>query len=212
MAGRLDQEQWQVDVAGWIRYNTDMIRKLTGIVTDVDLGSVILDVNGVGYWLRVSNTTLSNLTHSAESEITLFTYLAVRENSMDLYGFMTKEDLQFFELLLGISGIGPKSALGILDCAPVETIKEGVAGGDAVYLSKISGISKKVSEKIILQLKDKIGSMESQSKNNNTNGGMAIEALVQLGYSERDARETIQKISKDLSTEDMIKEALKNLL
>lgn len=188
-----------------------MIRKLRGIIDEKGLGEIVLDVAGVGYLLHVSNNTLSSLRASSTNEISLWTYMAVRENSMDLYGFATADELEFFELLLGISGIGPKTALGILDSAPIETIKEGVLSGDPSYLTKVSGIGKKSAQKIVLELRDKLGAIGDAKTINGESGATAIEALVQLGYSERDAREAIQKVDKTQSTETMIKEALKQL-
>ncbi|MCB9806058.1 Holliday junction branch migration protein RuvA [Candidatus Nomurabacteria bacterium] len=186
-----------------------MIAKITGKVDEVDLGSIIVDVSGIGYKVFVTNSLLSSL--KVDNPISLFTYFAVRENSQDLYGFQNKEEKNFFELLLSISGIGPKSALGILNTAPIETIKEGVASGDASHLTKVSGIGRKSAEKIIVELKDKLGTIEGQEGGNLSGSGMAIEALTSLGYSERDARSVIQKIDKNLSTEEMIKEALRQL-
>ena len=186
-----------------------MISQLRGKVIDKDIKTLILDVSGVGYSLNVTNTTLQNVTEG--EEVSLFTHLAVRENSMDLYGFKTKEELNFFNLLLTISGIGPKSAIGILDGTPIETLKEGVVSGDASYLTKISGIGKKSAEKIIVELRDKLGAITIEQGAGSETRGDAIEALTALGYSEREAREAIQKTDKDLPAEEMIKGALKEL-
>lgn len=187
-----------------------MIAKLTGIIDELNLGSLILDVKGVGYKVFISGKALETLTHEKDTEVSLFIYSAIRDTAFDLYGFIDKTDQEFFELLLTVSGIGPKSALSILDTASVQTLREGIYSGDANYLSKISGIGKKSAEKIIVGLKDKLGVMDNTNVNT-SGGGMAIEALVQLGYSEREAREVIQKIDKSLTAEEIIKEALKNL-
>lgn len=187
-----------------------MIAKLTGIIAEIEPGKTIIDVNGVGYKVFISNTALEQLIQNQGESVSLFIYSAIRDTAFDLYGFTEKEDQDFFELLLTISGIGPKSALQIINTAPVETLKEGILTGDATYLTKISGIGKKNAEKIILSLKDKVGSIENDSVNTE-GGGMAIEALVGLGYSEREAREVIQKIGKGGTTEEILKEALKQL-
>lgn len=187
-----------------------MIAKLTGIVDELHLGHIVLNVHGVGYKVFVTGQTLETLTHAEKNEVSLHIYSAIRDTAFDLYGFITQSEQDFFELLLTISGVGPKSALAILNTAPVTTLIEGITTGDASYLSKISGIGKKSAEKIVIGLKDKLGALETESVNTE-GGGLAIEALTQLGYSERDARETIQKIDKTLSAEDMIKEALKHM-
>lgn len=187
-----------------------MIAKLTGIIDELNLGNIIIDVQGVGYKVFISGKSLETLTHLKGDKTSLFIYSAIRDTAFDLYGFIEKSDKDFFELLLTVSGIGPKSALSILDTAPVETLREGIFSGDAVYLSKISGIGKKSAEKIILGLKDKLGAMDD-STINTSGGGMAIQALVQIGYSEKEAREVIQKIDKSLTTEEIVKEALKSL-
>jgi len=186
-----------------------MIVKINGIVDEVGLQDITLMTNGLGYRVFMTTDSLVNVT--IDDNLSLFTHHVIRENSQDLYGFKNREDLEFFELLLTISGIGPKSALSILNTASSATLKEGITSGDAGYLSKISGISKKNAEKIVLNLKDKIGSIESYSTNNTSESSMAIEALTSLGYSEKDSREAIQKVDKTLTTEKMIKEALKNL-
>lgn len=186
-----------------------MIKKLIGEIDEIELGSIILNVNNVGYEVFITNNFAQNLRTGDKKSI--YIHHVVRETTEDLYGFDKKEELDFFELLLSISGIGPKSALGILNSAPIETIKEGVASGDASHLTKVSGIGKKSAEKIIIELKDKLGSLDYHNGSNFEGGGMAIEALTALGYSERDAREVIQKIDRNLSTEEMVKEALKNL-
>lgn len=187
-----------------------MIVRIEGKIIEIGINSIVLNVSGIGYKVFVTNETIYSL--SLDDTVHLFTHFVVRENSQDLYGFTDKEHLEFFELLLSISGIGPKSALGILNSASIETIKEGVASGDASHLTKVSGIGKKSAGKIIIELKDKLGDLESYSNTNLSGSGTAIEALVSLGYSERDARSVIQKIdSSNLKTEEIIKEALKNL-
>jgi len=185
-----------------------MIAKLTGKVDEVFLGSVILDVSGVGYKVFLSNGNLSGLITG--KEISLLIHHVIRETASDLYGFMKKEEKDFFELLLSVSGIGPKSALAVLNSASIETLHEGITSGDASYLTKVSGIGKKSAGKIIVELRDKIGTVGA-SNGTTTGSGAAIEALTALGYSEREARDAIQKMDKELSTEEMIKEALKYL-
>lgn len=192
-----------------VRYDIRMIRKLVGKIDEISDGEVILDVNGVGYLVRIANSTLSNL--RTNMDVALYTHHAIRENASDLYGFTDKEDLNFFELLLTISGIGPKSALGIINTAPTKVIIEGIQTGDADHLAKISGIGKKSAEKILVGLKDKVEMGAGGGNGAHSGATDAIEALTALGYSLNDARAAVQKLDNSLSTEDIIKLALKNL-
>ena len=187
-----------------------MIAYLSGKLLDKDLRSIVLDVNGVGY--RVFVTTEIIQESEVGNDLEIWTYLAVRENSQDLYGFKEKTGLEMFNLLLTVSGIGPKSALAILNAASVEILTEGVQSGDAAYLSKLSGISKKNAEKIVINLKDKLGASSIETGGAKNQNAVAIDALVALGYSEREARDAIQNVAENNgSPEDIIKTALKNL-
>ena len=171
---------------------------------------VILDVGGIGYKVYISPDTVSSI--SAQGNAKLWTHLVVREDALDLYGFLDQKELDFFKLLIGISGIGPKGALGIMSVAPVETVLSAIGTGDTSYLTKVSGIGKKNAQKIILELKDKIGNLISTEQ---TDVGLhedidVIEALRSLGYKERDAREALQKLSPNIKgTSQKITEALK---
>jgi Holliday junction DNA helicase RuvA len=213
-----------------------MIAYLSGTVLEKDLESIVLNVNGVGYLVAVTNNIIEKI--QVGDELSIYTYLSVRENALDLYGFGDKSEQEMFELLLTISGVGPKSAMGIMSSSDVSTLTEGISSGDASYLSKMSGIGKKTAEKIIVNLKEKIGDLSfasgsentSQTSGSQSNNAMAIDALVALGYSERESREAIQGAVKNLSdsnkegsdpadagadadvgAEIIIKEALKNL-
>ncbi len=171
---------------------------------------VILDVGGIGYKVYISPDTASFI--SAQGNAELWTHLVVREDALDLYGFLDQKELDFFKLLIGISGIGPKGALGIMSVAPVETVLSAIGTGDTSYLTKVSGIGKKNAQKIILELKDKIGNLISTEQ---TNIGLhedidVIEALKSLGYKEREAREVLQELSPDIKgASEKITEALK---
>lgn len=183
-----------------------MIGYIEGEITGKRAGNIIVNVNGVGYVIHTISTTALK-----DGNITLHTYLAVRENALDLYGFETEEELHFFELLLTVSGIGPKSALGTLESAGTISLKQSISKGDPALLSKLSGIGKKTAEKIVLELKGKIDThddIESAS----THGSEAIDALLALGYSERQAREVYEKLdTEDKTTEEIIREALKHI-
>ena len=189
-----------------------MIGKLTGTIEYTDSRQAIIGVGGVGYKLFAPISTLESLTVGAESE--WWTYLAVRENALDLYGFSTRAELEMFELLITVSGIGPKTALGILNVADIKAIGQAVVSGDSTHLTRVSGIGKKNAEKIVLELKDK---MFTDREEGVSNAGLkedvdVIEALKSLGYSNREAQEALKKIPKAITgTSEKVKQVLKIL-
>ncbi|MFA5841419.1 MAG: Holliday junction branch migration protein RuvA [Candidatus Paceibacterota bacterium] len=188
-----------------------MIAQLTGNVVFTGERYVILDVGGVGYKVYLSMENL-RLAGKKKDAIRLWTHLAVREDAMDLYGFIEKAELEFFELLIGISGIGPRSALGILNIAPVENIKKAVSSGDSSYLTKVSGIGRKTAEKIIIELRDKLGAWTDTGTPELQEEADAIEALQSLGYSQHEARSALKKVPREiLGAGSRVKEALKLL-
>jgi len=187
-----------------------MISSLSGTVRHKDLHHLVVDVGGVGY--KVAVTTDVALEATPSSPIFLWTHLAVRENALDLYGFRELETLEVFELLITISGIGPKTALSILNVATPAMLRQAVASGDTSYLTKVSGIGRKNAEKIVIELKDKLKVTDEDRKVDSRSEGDALEALVSLGYTERDAREALKKVPKEVSgAADRVKQALKNL-
>jgi Holliday junction DNA helicase RuvA len=187
-----------------------MIGSISGTVRLKDLSYLIVDVAGVGY--KVSVTTDTTLEASVGEPVFLWTHLAVKENALDLYGFIDRDTLSLFELLITISGIGPKTALGILNVASVEMLRQAVATEDTSYLTKVSGIGKKNAEKIVLELKDKLVTTASDMDSSMKGAGDVMEALLALGYNERDIRDTIKKLPKDLTTtSEKVKAALKLL-
>ena len=172
----------------------------------------VIDVSGVGYKVYISIETMRSI-GTKGTEVSLWTHLSVRENALDLYGFCDYAEIELFEMLIGISGVGPKSALGIMGVAPLDTLKTAIASGDMSYLTKVSGIGKKNAEKIVLELRDKLGVL----KNETAKGVMREEsdvadALQTMGYSISEAREALKQIPQEISgTSARIKEALKNL-
>lgn len=169
---------------------------------------LIVETSGVGYKVGVSPDTLSK-TKKVDGEISLWIHTHVREDSLDLYGFLERKELEFFEMLINVSGIGPKSALAILGIASIETLRKAIGTGDTTYLTKISGIGKKTAERIVIDLRDRIGEEKSGSS---LQGELdALEALKSLGYSQNEAREALKKTSSELDTNKKIKEALKIL-
>ncbi len=189
-----------------------MISRLNGSVTHIDPKYIVLDVGGVGYKVSVTSDTIFKI--KVDDTLIVWTYLAVRENALDLYGFLSLRELSFFELLITISGIGPKTALGILNSASVEAIETAVQTADTSHLTKVSGIGKKVAEKIVMELKDKIEKISHTPESKSAMRGDAdvIEALKALGYRDNEAREALKELPKSIiKTNDKIKEALKIL-
>ncbi len=190
-----------------------MISRLTGTIAHIDLKYIVLDVHGVGYKVATTADIMSKIGKD-EKEVTVWTYLAVRENAMDLYGFLSLAELNFFELLITISGIGPKTALGILNVASVHAIETAVQTGDTSHLTKVSGIGKKVAEKIVMELKDKVTTVAHTPESEKAMRGDAdvLEALKSLGYRDNESRDALKKIDKSIKdTGAKIKEVLKIL-
>jgi len=187
-----------------------MIASLSGTVRYKDQNAVVVDVGGVGY--RVAVTLDVAAEASLSQPIFLWTHLAVRETALDLFGFPEKEGLEMFHLLTTISGIGPKTALGILNVASPATLTQAIGTGDTSYLTRVSGIGKKNAEKIVLELKDKIAFIDADMSMNSRGEGDALEALVSLGYNERDSRDALKKVPKETKDAgDRVKAALKVL-
>ena len=186
-----------------------MIAKVEGIIWDTNIKFLTVGVAGIG--LKIYTTTETKEVAHKGATISLFTHLAVREDALDLYGFLSEEELHFFEMLISISGIGPKTALNVLNVSSVLALKRAIGSNDISHLTKVSGIGKKVAEKIVLELKDKVGAgVESDISLRDEVD--AIEALKSLGYPQKDAREALKEVEKKFTkTGDRIKEALKIL-
>ena len=174
---------------------------------------VVVNVGGVGYKVFSNPEILTKIPEKGEV-VKFWTHQYVREDSVELYGFVHFAELELFETLISISGIGPKGALGVLGVAPVDTLKRAIASGDTSYLTRVSGIGKKTAEKIVLELKDKmlgkgISSLHAPELKEEAD---ALDALVQLGYSQREAREALSHVPKEITgTERRLKEVLKML-
>lgn len=188
-----------------------MIGSLTGIVDSKSHNSLIIKVGGVGYIIFVTTATIAEM-HEG-TELSVWTHLAVRENALDLYGFLEHSDLVFFQLLLEVSGIGPKTALAVLSMAGSATLERAILSGDAGYLTKVSGIGAKSAQKIVLELKDKLAKIGRVADATNIREESdAIDALLALGYPLRDAREALGAIdSQHITTNAKIREALRLL-
>lgn len=189
-----------------------MIAYLEGKIIHTTDKFLILNTGGIGYKVSVTEDTL--LSCKNMTNISLFIHTAVRENSIDLFGFKDTEELSFFELLLDVSGIGPRSALGIIALAPINTIKRAIATGDVGYLNKVSGIGKKTAEKIIIELRDKLQNYKEDSGTPSTlrEESDILEALKSLGYSQNEARDALKQVPVEIEgTNARIKEALRIL-
>jgi Holliday junction DNA helicase RuvA len=189
-------------------YDYSMIGSIKGKIILKTEKFLIVETGGVGYKISVSPDILSK-TKKINEEISLWTHTQVREDALDLYGFLERPELEFFELLLNVSGIGPRSALAILGIASIETLRKAIGTGDTSYLTKISGIGKKTAERIVIELRDKMGTeLEGSSLREELD---ALEALKSLGYSQNEAREALKKVSPNVNTNTKIREALKIL-
>ena len=193
-----------------------MIATLNGVVSEKLIDSVVLDVQGVGYGLYVPADDYNVLKENQESTLYIFEY--IREQAHDLFGFISRDTKLLFETLLDVNGVGPKMALNMLSIGSVTSLRQAIAGGDVTYIQQASGVGKRLAERVIVDLKDKVGligvDLKStgmlQSEENMTNDE-AVEALVALGYSASDAIRALQTIDTDLPTEDRVKQALKGV-
>lgn len=187
-----------------------MIASLSGTLSFTADRFVVLNVGGVGYKIFTTGEVVRRAQKESGSAL-FWTHLSVRENALDLYGFLEQSELEFFELLLTVSGIGPKTALGIMNAAPVEMIVSAVTEGDSSHLTKVSGIGTKNAQKIVMELKGKVDGFRSETPAGEKETD-ALEALEALGYSLKEAREVLKKISPKAETPaEKIKEALKFL-
>ncbi len=191
-----------------------MIVTLTGIVAEKIGESVVLDVHGVGYGLLMPAEDHGLLQAGHEAKV--YVYEHIREASFDLFGFVNLDTKLFFEQLLGVNGVGPKMALGVLSIGSAGEVRRAIAGGDTKFIQRANGVGKRVAERIVVDLKDKVGlaGVDLASTGILQSDALltqdeAAQALVALGYSPQDAAGALKGISADLSTEERIKRALK---
>ncbi len=190
-----------------------MISYLEGTVIFKGERFAVVSCGGVGYKVHFAPETLRSIP-SAGSPFKTWTHLRVRETDMELYGFSTYAEMQFFEVLIGVSGIGPKSALGILGVAPLDTLKRAIAAGEMNYLTKVSGVGKRMAEKIIVELRDKLGgaAMPDGVRTELAADTDVLDALIAMGYSGREVREAVSRIPANVSgTKERLGEALRML-
>ncbi len=203
-----------------------MIAFLKGEVADMTEGSIILDVNGVGYEALVPGQLLSMLEGIGQS-LKLYTHMQVREDTVTLFGFLTRDDLQIFRMLISVNGVGPRAGLSILSALGADDLRFAVLADDAKRISKTPGIGAKTAQKIILELKDKLDLEEAFEKKLAAAENApeisaaagddiiqdAVQALVALGYGSTEALKAVRSVkpAENMNTEDILKEALKRM-
>ena len=197
-----------------------MYAHLDGIIADMGVDTLVIDCNGVGYLLTVTADTLS-YAPGVGQRMKVYTYLSVREDAMELFGFRTKEEKKMFERLRGVTGIGPKSAMAILSALGVQGLSIALAAGDAAAIARAPGVGKKTAQRLILELKDKVteedllasgpktGSVPRRSKGPEAE---AIEALMALGYASSEAAQAVSAVLGQADTSgELIRLALKGM-
>lgn len=209
------------------KQETMMIGYIKGRLEEVMDGAIIVDNNGIGYEIFVPASVIGSLP-SKGNEVKIYTYMNVREDSLQLFGFMTRDDLEVFKMLITVSGIGPKGALGILGVMSADDIRFAVMSEDAKTISKAPGIGAKTARKLIIELKDKLnfkdvieGALdrgENAAANSSSSADKqiisdAVEALTALGYSASDAMKAVRMVemTDDMTVEMLLKLSLKNM-
>ena len=191
-----------------------MIAHIKGILTEKFDNSVIIDVNGVGYEVALSAIDYGQL--SLDDEVKLYTYHLVREQSEELFGFTSLAAKKLFELLISVQGVGPKAGMAILSLAPAEEVRNAIANADSAYISKASGVGKKSAERVIVDLRDKVGLPTYYGRKNEPQAAKpaendeALDALMALGLNLADATKALEGVDPSLSVEERIRQALKN--
>ncbi|MCC8016168.1 MAG: Holliday junction branch migration protein RuvA [Clostridiales bacterium] len=197
-----------------------MIYNVKGELTYTDPQFVVIECGGIGFKCFTSLTTVKSIGKTGSS-VNLFTYLSVKEDAMDLFGFSTLEELNFFKLLITVSGVGPKAAVSVLSELSPEKLAVAVASADVKAITKANGIGKKTAERIVLELKDKMSSLSGSSEfsaassaasvSDDSASGEAVAALVALGFGQSDAAVAVGQMDKSLSADEMIRLGLKQL-
>ncbi|MBQ8156608.1 Holliday junction branch migration protein RuvA [Candidatus Saccharibacteria bacterium] len=191
-----------------------MIAHIKGIIAEKFGNSLVIDVNGVGYELMVPVPDFEDALLDTESKF--YTYHVVRENAEDLYGFSSLAAKKLFELLISVQGVGPKAAIAILSLAEAEEVRNAIANADAAFISKASGVGKKSAERVIVDLRDKVGIPSHYGATEVRKGvamsaepDEALDALIALGFPLKEATAALENVDKTLPVEERIKMALK---
>ena len=188
---------------------------VNGTVTLLEEGVAVVECGGVGYACRTTSHTLSQL--RLKESARLWTYLSVREDAMELFGFATREEKRLFEMLLGVGGVGPKAALSLLSTVPPDQLTLAVMTGNEKALTAAPGVGKKMAQRVLLELKDKLGANLELDFSGPVNvpapdsgAALAMAALAELGYSQAEITAAMKKISPDVTrTEDIVRQALR---
>ncbi|MBU2922455.1 Holliday junction branch migration protein RuvA [Winogradskyella psychrotolerans] len=193
-----------------------MITQIEGKLVEKNPTDVVIDCNGVGYFINISLHTFSQIPD--KEHLRLYTYLQVREDSHSLYGFSSKIEREIFKLLISVSGIGANIARTMLSSLTPDQVKDGIAGGDVALIQSVKGIGAKTAQRVIIDLKDKVlkvyGIDELSLKPNNTHKDEALSALDVLGFNKKQSEKVVDRILQaqpEALVEQIIKEALKNL-
>ena len=190
-----------------------MIAHLQGTIAEKFANSVIIDVHGVGYEVALTAPDFDKL--YLNDEVKLYTYHHVREQSEELFGFTSLEGKKIFELLITVQSIGPKNAMSVLSLASYEEVRNAIANADAAYLTKANGVGKKAAERIIVDLREKVGLPTYYGRKSDPEtqtiaaNDEALEALMALGFQLADATKALEGVDQSLSVEERIREALK---
>lgn len=203
-----------------------MYSYIIGEFVEMTPEGIVIENNGIGYDIKTSSLTAENIPKSGEF-VKVYTYLHVREDDMSLYGFLTRDELNVFKLLINVNGIGPKGALGILSAISTDDLRFAVLSDDVNLIKSCPGVGAKTAQKLIIELKDKLrleDAFERAINNNNKKDSVkqdntviimneAVEALVSLGYGSKDAISAVKKVEdiQNKSSEQILKEALKGL-
>lgn len=192
-----------------------MIATLHGKISEKILDQVVLEVNGVGYGLLVNAEDYDQL--AAGQTAKLYVYEHIRENSHDLFGFLTLGTKALFELLLTVNGVGPRMALNMLSIGSSEQVRQAIAGGDTKFIQSAAGVGKRVAERVVVDLKDKVGLADTADPSAlfTSQAGVskdeAVQALVALGYTVADSVSALAHVDSELPTETRVKQALKDI-
>ncbi|MCR5771035.1 MAG: Holliday junction branch migration protein RuvA [Butyrivibrio sp.] len=207
-----------------------MIAYVQGILENLEIDKAVIDVGGIGYEVNISASTCDRMPGIGES-VKLYTYMNVKEDEMSLFGFLTRDEIRMFRMLITVSGIGPKGALSILSVFDTDDLRFAILSGDTKTISKAPGIGKKTAERLVLELRDKISNADIKGSDDSAAAGSlsgistkdedvssrdeAVEALAALGYNATDAMKAVRKVlsssDEKLDTEAILKLALKEL-
>ena len=194
-----------------LSYNScKMIAYLEGVIREKQLDHVVIEVNGIGYGVYVATEDLNLL--ESEQPAKLYIYEYIREQAHDLFGFSQKSAKVLFEKLLEVNGVGPKMALNMLSIGSADSLKKAIAEGDTVFIQSANGVGKRVAERVVVDLKDKVGLLSSDSATDFlqvSTTDEAAQALVGLGFSAAEAAKALSGIDKELPVEEKVKQALR---